>query len=62
MPVDYLLFPDDGHGFCKTVNRMIATVSILDWCAEHLDFPQTNANNGRKATTTTAAQSARIGR
>ena len=34
--VAYLLFPDEGHGFRKTPNRIRSTVAIVRWFEEHL--------------------------
>jgi dipeptidyl aminopeptidase/acylaminoacyl peptidase len=36
VPVEYVLFPDEGHGFRKTPNRIRSTVSIVSWFQEHL--------------------------
>ncbi len=36
VPVDYVLFPDEGHGFRKTNNRITSTVSIVRWFETHL--------------------------
>jgi len=36
VPVEYVLFPDEGHGFRKTANRVTSTVSIVEWFVEHL--------------------------
>jgi dipeptidyl aminopeptidase/acylaminoacyl peptidase len=36
VPVEYVLFPDEGHGFRKTPNRIRSTVAIVRWFAEHL--------------------------
>lgn len=36
VPVEYVLFPDEGHGFRKTANRITAAVSIVRWFEEHL--------------------------
>ena len=36
VPVEYVLFPDEGHGFTKTRNRIHAAVSIVRWFTEHL--------------------------
>lgn len=36
VPVSYVLFPDEGHGFTKTANRIHTAVSIVRWFAEHL--------------------------
>jgi dipeptidyl aminopeptidase/acylaminoacyl peptidase len=36
VPVEYVLFEDEGHGFTKTPNRIRATVALVRWFAEHL--------------------------
>ena len=36
VPVEYVLFPDEGHGFRKAPNRVRATVAIVRWFAQHL--------------------------
>jgi dipeptidyl aminopeptidase/acylaminoacyl peptidase len=36
VPVEYVLFPDEGHGFRKTDNRIRATVAIVRWFEKHL--------------------------
>jgi dipeptidyl aminopeptidase/acylaminoacyl peptidase len=36
VPVEYVLFPDEGHGFRKTPNRIRSTVAIVRWFEEHL--------------------------
>ena len=36
VPVEYVLFPDEGHGFRKTPNRIRSTVSIVRWFEDHL--------------------------
>lgn len=36
VPVEYVLFPDEGHGFRKTHNRIRATVSIVSWFKRYL--------------------------
>jgi len=36
VPVEYVLFPDEGHGFTKTPNRIRTAVSIMQWFTEHL--------------------------
>jgi hypothetical protein len=32
----YVLFPDEGHGFRKTVNRVKADVAVVRWFETHL--------------------------
>ncbi|MBA2726805.1 MAG: prolyl oligopeptidase family serine peptidase, partial [Parachlamydiaceae bacterium] len=36
VPCKYLLFEDEGHGFVKKKNRLVAAESILDFLNEHL--------------------------
>lgn len=36
VPVKYVLFPDEGHGFTKITNRITAVVEITRWFADHL--------------------------
>lgn len=36
VPVDYILFPDEGHGWRKTTNRIRSTVSIVKFFKERL--------------------------
>ncbi len=36
VPVEYVLFPDEGHGFTRIANRIRATVAIVRWFVEHL--------------------------
>lgn len=36
IPVEYVLFPDEGHGFRKTPNRIRSTVSIVQWFEKYL--------------------------
>ena len=37
VPVDYILFPDEGHGFRKEPNRLRSTVSTVDWFTKYLE-------------------------
>ena len=39
VPVEYILFPDEGHGFRKAPNRIRTTVAIVRWFEEHLKDP-----------------------
>jgi len=34
--VELVLFPDEGHGFLKTANRVRATVETVRWFERHL--------------------------
>ncbi len=36
VPVEYVLFPDEGHGFRKTANRIRAAVAVVRFFAAHL--------------------------
>lgn len=36
VPVDYILFPDEGHGFRKIPNRIKSTVEMVRFFSEHL--------------------------
>jgi dipeptidyl aminopeptidase/acylaminoacyl peptidase len=36
VPVEYILFPDEGHGFRKTKNRITSTVALVRWFEKHL--------------------------
>jgi dipeptidyl aminopeptidase/acylaminoacyl peptidase len=35
--VKLVVFPDEGHGFRKTENRIRATVEMVRWFELHLD-------------------------
>ena len=37
--VEYVLFPDEGHGFRKTANRIRAAVAVVSWFDQHLKAP-----------------------
>jgi dipeptidyl aminopeptidase/acylaminoacyl peptidase len=36
VPVEYILFPDEGHGFQKTANRIRADVAMVRWFAKYV--------------------------
>ena len=36
IPVQYVLFPDEGHGWRKTPNRIRSTLAIVKFFSEHL--------------------------
>jgi dipeptidyl aminopeptidase/acylaminoacyl peptidase len=36
VPVEYLVFPDEGHGFTKKKNRIAGYRAILQFLDEHL--------------------------
>ena len=36
VPVKYVLFPDEGHGWRKTNNRVTSTVEIVEWFSNYL--------------------------
>ncbi len=39
VPVEYVLFPDEGHGWRKTVNRIRSTVAVTRWFERYLTRP-----------------------
>ncbi|MGH9944155.1 MAG: S9 family peptidase [Pyrinomonadaceae bacterium] len=41
VPVEYVLFPDEGHGWRKTPNRIRSTVQIVRWFDSHLKAGRT---------------------
>ncbi|MCY4062417.1 MAG: S9 family peptidase [Chloroflexi bacterium] len=36
LPVEYILFPDEGHGFYNEQNRVTAAAAIVSWFAKYL--------------------------
>jgi dipeptidyl aminopeptidase/acylaminoacyl peptidase len=46
VPVEYILFPDEGHGFLNEANRVRADVAVVTWFCTYL--------GNRNATTTKA--------
>jgi dipeptidyl aminopeptidase/acylaminoacyl peptidase len=36
IPVEYVLFPDEGHGWDKEPNRIRSTVAIVEWFGRYL--------------------------
>jgi len=36
VPVEYILFPDEGHGFYKTANRIRSSVAVVRWFTRYL--------------------------
>ncbi|HSH39274.1 MAG TPA: S9 family peptidase [Chthoniobacterales bacterium] len=41
VPVEYVFFPDEGHGWRKTPNRIRSTVRIVSWFDKYLNQPRT---------------------
>ena len=39
VPVEYILFPDEGHGWRKTANRIRSTVALTRFFTERLNAP-----------------------
>jgi dipeptidyl aminopeptidase/acylaminoacyl peptidase len=39
VPVEYVLFPDEGHGFVKVENRIRAAVATVAWFVRYLAAP-----------------------
>jgi dipeptidyl aminopeptidase/acylaminoacyl peptidase len=51
IPVEYVLFPDEGHGFRKTPNRIRSTVAIVGWFTKYLKGePGQGPGNGKRET------------
>jgi dipeptidyl aminopeptidase/acylaminoacyl peptidase len=47
VPVEYILFPDEGHGFVNEANRIRSDVAIVRWFVQHLiGQPVANAAEG----------------
>lgn len=42
VPVEYILFPDEGHGWRKTANRVTSTVKLVEFFQRYL-LPPTSA-------------------
>ena len=36
VPVEYVLFPDEGHGWRKTANRIKSAVAVTKWFEKYL--------------------------
>ena len=36
VPVEYILFPDEGHGWRKIPNRIRSTLAIVEWFEKYL--------------------------
>jgi dipeptidyl aminopeptidase/acylaminoacyl peptidase len=36
VPVEYLLFPDEGHSLTRTANVIAASAAIVRWFRRHL--------------------------
>jgi dipeptidyl aminopeptidase/acylaminoacyl peptidase len=39
VPVEYVLFPDEGHGFVRVENRIRAAVATVAWFVRYLAAP-----------------------
>lgn len=37
IPVEYVLFPDEGHGWRKTPNKVTSTIAIVNWFSQYLN-------------------------
>jgi dipeptidyl aminopeptidase/acylaminoacyl peptidase len=44
IPVQYVLFPDEGHGWRKVANRIRSTVEITRWFVKYLGAPDQAAS------------------
>ncbi|HEX4438651.1 MAG TPA: S9 family peptidase [Thermoanaerobaculia bacterium] len=47
VPVEYVLFPDEGHGWRKTPNRIKSTIAVTKWFEKYLkgDGPATKSGS-----------------
>jgi dipeptidyl aminopeptidase/acylaminoacyl peptidase len=45
VPVEYILFPDEGHGWRKTNNRVRSTVAMVEFFEKYLKPGAVSANN-----------------
>ncbi len=36
VPVEHIVFPDEGHGFCKRVNQITASDAYVEFLDKHL--------------------------
>ena len=52
--VGYILFPDEGHGFRKTPNRIRATVATVQWFVKHLGKGEDSTDQGANKSDTSA--------
>lgn len=43
VPVEYVLFPDEDHGWRKVSNRIHSTVEITSWFVKYLGVPKQDA-------------------
>jgi dipeptidyl aminopeptidase/acylaminoacyl peptidase len=48
VPVKYTLFPDEGHGWRKTPNRVRSTMEIVGFFAEHLRAAATTSSAAQR--------------
>jgi prolyl oligopeptidase family protein len=47
VPVEYILFPDEGHGLRNETNRIMSTLKMVEFFVAHLvDRPAATAANG----------------
>jgi dipeptidyl aminopeptidase/acylaminoacyl peptidase len=48
VPVEYILFPDEGHGWRKIANRVTSTVSLVEFFTKYLKPAATNTAVGQE--------------
>lgn len=48
VPVEYVLFPDEGHGFQKTANRVTSTAALVAWFERYLKGPRGGDESARR--------------
>jgi dipeptidyl aminopeptidase/acylaminoacyl peptidase len=47
VPVEYILFPDEGHGWRKIPNRVRSTVALVEFFSKHLRADTTSDHGAR---------------
>jgi dipeptidyl aminopeptidase/acylaminoacyl peptidase len=49
VPVEYILFPDEGHGWRKVSNRVRSAVAITEFFVKHLGVSAPNRTESGSA-------------
>ena len=58
VPVEYVLFPDEGHGWRKTSNRIRSTVEIVRWFVRYLSQSPAPSSTSSSSSASSTARSA----
>ena len=62
VPVEYILFPDEGHGWRKVPNRVRSTTAMVDFFRRHLDVVAVAAREDARADQVALAVDLDVGR